>query len=79
VVSDAIFRPIRYDVLLVDEGPRIPLPLLFACACLVRERIVLAGDPQEMLPPTPTSYGISLGWLTALSDSSAPARPTPVQ
>ncbi len=79
VVSDAIFRTIRYDVLLVDEGPRIPLPLLFACACLVRERIVLAGDPQEMLPPTPTSYGISLSWLTALSDSSVPARPTPVQ
>lgn len=75
VVSDAIFRPIRYDALLVDEGPRIPLPLLFACACLVRERIVLAGDPQELPPPRPTSSGISLGWLTALSDSSASARP----
>jgi hypothetical protein len=79
VVSDAIFRPIRYDVLLVDEGPRIPLPLLFACACLVRERIVLAGDPQELPPPQPTPSGVSLGWLMALSDSSAPERPTPVQ
>ncbi len=77
VVSDAIFRPIRYDALLVDEGPRIPLPLLFACACLVRERIVLAGDPQEMPPPRPTASGVSLGWLTALSGSPAPAKPTP--
>jgi hypothetical protein len=75
VVGDTIFHPLRYDVLLVDEAPRIPLPLLWACACMVRERIVLAGDPQELPPPTPTPHGFSLGWRTALaSPSAAPTR-----
>jgi len=78
VVGDSIFRPIRYDALVIDEGPRIPLPLLFACACLARERIVLAGDPQDIPPSTPAPGGASRGWLTALSGSfAAPARPTP--
>jgi hypothetical protein len=75
VIGDAIFRPIRYDALVIDEGPRIPLPLLLACACLARERIVLAGDPQDIPPPTATPDGIILGWPTALAGS--PARPTP--
>ncbi|TAL08810.1 MAG: hypothetical protein EPO02_12015 [Nitrospirae bacterium] len=76
VIGDAIFRPIRYDVLVVDEGPRIPLPLLLACACLARERIVLAGDPQEIPPATPTPGGMALGWPTALAGpAAAPARP----
>ena len=66
VVGDTIFRPLRYDVLLVDEAPRIPLSLLYACACLVRERIVLAGDAQELPPPTPMPEGFSLGWRTDL-------------
>ena len=78
VISDAIFRPIRYDALVIDEGPRIPLPLLLACACLARERVVLAGDPQEIPPPTATPDGMIVGWPTALAGSPiAPARPTP--
>jgi len=78
VIGDAIFHTIRYDALLVDEGPRIPLPLLLACACLARERIVLAGDPHELPPPSPTPYGVSLGWPTSLSSPPvAPPKPTP--
>jgi len=78
VIGDAIFRPIRYDVLVIDEGPRMPLPLLLACACLARERIVLAGDPHDMPPPRPTEGGVSLGWPTALAGSPiSPTRPTP--
>lgn len=75
VIGDAIFRPIRYDALVIDEAPRIPLPLLLACACLARERIVLAGDPRDIPPSTPTPGGIALGWPTSLAGS--PARPTP--
>jgi len=78
VVGDAIFRPIRYDVLVADEAPRIPLALLYACACMVRERIVLAGDAQELPPPTPTPYGFSLGWRTELRTRPvSPAGTTP--
>ena len=77
VIGDSIFHSIRYDALLVDEGPRIPLPLLLACACLARERIVLAGDPHELPPPSPTPYGISIGWPTSLTSVPiTPARPT---
>src|SRR3989442_1467096 len=77
VIGDSIFHSIRYDALLVDEGPRIPLPLLVACACLARERIVLAGDPHELPSPSPTSYGISLGWPTSLTGVPiTPAKPT---
>lgn len=75
VIGDSIFRPIRYDALVVDEGARIPLPLLLACACLARERLVLAGDPQEIPPSTPTTAGIAFGWPTALAGSLT--RPTP--
>ena len=74
VVSDTIFRPLRYDVLVADEAPCIPLSLLYACACMVRERIVLSGDAQELPPPTPTPYGFSLGWRTELR--ARPASPT---
>ncbi len=66
VVSDAIFRSLRFDALVADEAPRIPLPLLIACACMARERIILAGDPQDIPPPASTPYGVSLGWCVEL-------------
>jgi hypothetical protein len=77
VIGDSIFHSIRYDALLVDEAPRVPLPLLVACACLVRERIVLAGDPHELPPPSPTPDGIALGWPTSLAGVPISAKPTP--
>src|SRR5438445_12960856 len=73
VIGDAIFHSIRYDALLVDEGPRIPLPLLVACACLAPEPIVLAGDPYELPPASPTPFRFPLGWPTSLL--SPPAVP----
>ncbi len=77
VIGDSIFHSIRYDALLVDEAPHIPLPLLLACACLARERIVLAGDPHELPSPSSTPYGVSLGWPTSLSGAPvSPAKPT---
>ncbi|HEY3198488.1 MAG TPA: hypothetical protein VGJ57_10780 [Nitrospirales bacterium] len=74
VAGDTIFTPLRYDALLVVDAPRIPLPLLFVCACMTRERIVLAGDPQELPEPKPTQEGWLLGWHTSLAaDSLFPA------
>jgi hypothetical protein len=78
VVGDSIFRAIRYDVLIVDEAPRVPLALLFACACMARERIVLFGDARELPPPTPVPEGFSLGWRTDLhAQPISPAGATP--
>lgn len=48
VVSDPLFSRVRFDVLMVDETPRIAAPALLAAAGLVRERIIVSGDPREI-------------------------------
>ncbi|MGH7148278.1 MAG: AAA domain-containing protein, partial [Nitrospiraceae bacterium] len=48
VVSDPLFARVRFDVLIVDEAPFILAPYLLAAAGLVRERIVLFGDPRDI-------------------------------
>ncbi|OQW30322.1 MAG: hypothetical protein A4E19_10470 [Nitrospira sp. SG-bin1] len=59
VASDPLFSRVRFDVLMVDEAPRIAAPALLAAAALVRERIIVSGDPREIaivgqwpMPPT---------------------------
>ncbi len=48
VASDPLFSRVRFDVLIVDEAPRIAAPALLAAAGLVRERIIVSGDPREI-------------------------------
>lgn len=48
IVSDPLFNRVRFDVLIADEAPLIPAPFLLACAGLVRERIVLSGDTNDI-------------------------------
>jgi len=48
VVSDPLFNRVRFDVLIADEAPFIQAPFLLACAGLVRERIVLSGDTNDI-------------------------------
>lgn len=48
VASDPLFSRVRFDVLMVDEAPRIAVPSLLAAAGLVRERIVISGDPGDI-------------------------------
>ncbi len=48
VISDPLFGKVRFDVLIADEAPLIPAALLLAAAGLVRERIVLSGDPRDV-------------------------------
>jgi len=78
VAGDTIFAPLRYDALFVEDAPRISLPLLFICACMTRERIVLAGDPRELPEPKPTDEGWLMGWHTDLAaDSLSPTGSAP--
>jgi len=48
VTSDPLFSQVRFDVLIIDEAPRIPAHALLTAAGLIRERIVVSGDPREI-------------------------------
>ena len=48
VASDPLFSRVRFDVLMVDEAPRIAAASLLAAAGLVRERIIVSGDPRQI-------------------------------
>jgi hypothetical protein len=48
VAADPLFDRVRFDVLVADEVPRIAPLYLLAAAGLVRERLVLCGDPSEL-------------------------------
>jgi len=48
VSSDPLFGKVRFDVLIADEAPWIPAAYLLAAAGLVRERIILSGDTNEI-------------------------------
>lgn len=48
VASDPLFNQVRFDVLIVDEAPRIAAASLLVAAGLIRERIIVSGDPSEI-------------------------------
>lgn len=48
VVTDPLFSRVRFDVLMVDDAPQIAVPSLLAAAALVRERIIVSGDPRNV-------------------------------
>jgi hypothetical protein len=48
VLTDPLFAKVRFDVLIADQAPLIPAPYLLASAGLVRERIILTGDPRDL-------------------------------
>ncbi len=50
IMTDPLFRKVPYDLLIVDDAPRIPAPLLLATSGLTRERIILSGNMKELLP-----------------------------
>lgn len=49
IASDPLFTRVRFDVLIVDDAPQIDATMLLAAAGLVRERIVLSGDPRGLV------------------------------
>jgi hypothetical protein len=48
VLGDPLFSRVRFDVLIADNAPWIPAPVLLGSAGLVRERIVLTGDTRDI-------------------------------
>ena len=49
IIHDPVFKRVRFDVLLIDDAPKIPAPLILAAAGITRERIILSGDTQNLL------------------------------
>ncbi len=49
VATDPLFNRVRFDLLIALEAPLIPAAHLLAAAGLVRERLVLSGDPREVV------------------------------
>ena len=48
VASESLFSRVRFDVLMVDNAPQIAAPSLLAAASLVRERIIVSGNPRDV-------------------------------
>ena len=48
VATDPLFSRVRFDVLMIDEAPQIAVQSLLAAAGLVRERIIVSGDPRDI-------------------------------
>ena len=51
VVTDPLFKRVRFDVLIVEDAPHVPAPFLLGVAGLIRERIIIAGDTQDLQGP----------------------------
>jgi hypothetical protein len=60
VLTDPLFKRVRFDVLMVDEAPRVPGCSLVAAAGIARERIILSGDVREIRPDGPWSLSYEL-------------------
>lgn len=48
VVSEPLFKKVRFDALVIDEAPFIPAAYLMAAAALTREKIVVSGNTIDI-------------------------------
>jgi len=76
LVTDPLFKRVRFDVLIAEDAPRIPAPLLLGVAGLIRERIILAGDTQDLTPTDGTSAHAGLWRQTCLEPNAMPSNAT---
>jgi hypothetical protein len=60
VLTDPLFKRVRFDVLMVDEAPQISGCSLVAAAGIARERIILSGDVREVRVGGPWSLSYDL-------------------
>lgn len=60
VASDPLFSRVRFDVLMADEAPHIAAHALLAAAGLVKERIIVSGDPNDIVATRRWTIGEAL-------------------
>ena len=51
IVTDPLFKRMRFDVLIAENAPQVPAPFLLGVAGLIREQIIIAGDTQDLQGP----------------------------
>ncbi len=48
ILIDSLFQRVRFDVLVAEDAPQIPAPFLLGAAGLIRERIIISGNTQDL-------------------------------
>ncbi|MBA3966972.1 MAG: hypothetical protein H0X47_14610 [Nitrospirales bacterium] len=80
ILTDPLFRKVPYDLLVIDDAPRIPASLLLAATGTIRERIILSGDTSDLLPGEPGTPSSPGRWPQAFLETllGPSAQPTSV-
>ncbi|MEE8125320.1 MAG: hypothetical protein V3T42_05855 [Nitrospirales bacterium] len=80
IITDPLFRKVPYDLLIIEDAPRIPSPLLLAAAGLIRERIILSGNTNDLYPGEPGTGSSPNRWPQAFLETilSPSIQPTSV-
>ena len=73
VITDPLFKRVRFDVLIAEDAPKIPAPLLLGASGLIRERIIISGDTQDLTPIEGTSAIGGLLQKSCLLSNPAPS------
>ncbi len=77
ILTDPLFRKVPYDLLIVEDAPRIPAPLLLAATGTIRERIILSGDTTDLLPGVPGNPSSPGLWPQAFLETLLDSFPQP--
>lgn len=73
LIADPLFKRVRFDVLIAEDAPNIPAPLLLGAAGLIRERIVISGDTRDLTPTDGISPIGGLWRQSCLEPNPAPS------
>ncbi len=73
LVTDPLFKRVRFDVLIAEDAPNIPAPLLLGVAGLIRERIIIAGDTEDLTFTESTAGAGGLWRQSCLEPSPEPS------
>ena len=76
VITDPLFKRIRFDVLIAEDATKIPAPLLLGAAGLIRERIIISGNTQDLTPTDGMSAIEGLWQQSCLLSNPAPSNAT---
>ncbi|MDT7042097.1 hypothetical protein [Candidatus Nitronereus thalassa] len=74
IVCDPLFKRVRFDVLIAEDAPNIPAPLLLGAAGLIREQIIIAGNTQDLTSTHGASAISGLWRQSCLEPNPAPSK-----